>query len=123
MAFYILLENNPDLHMIVGSIELIFKSGKIGKKLAWISQKVAKMQENSQKTQKNSWKLHRYGQDIIKITKIIPQLEPLGKISYAFQRVCLKSRQNGQKCLKTATKVGKIGQKSHKMTKNQIETP
>ena len=34
MAFYILLENNPDLHMIVGSIELIFKSGKIGKKLA-----------------------------------------------------------------------------------------
>ena len=65
MAFYILLENNPDLHMIVGSIELIFKSGKIGKKLPWNSQKVAKMQENSQKTQKNSWKLQRYGQDII----------------------------------------------------------
>ena len=54
MAFYILLESNPDLHMIVGSIYLIFKLGKIGKKLALISQKVAKMQETSQKTQKNS---------------------------------------------------------------------
>ena len=54
MAFYILLENNPDLHMIVGSIELIFKSGKIGKKLAWISQKVAKMQENSQRHKKTA---------------------------------------------------------------------
>ena len=64
MAFYILLENNPDLHFIVGSIELIFKLGKIGKKLAWISQKVAKMQENSQKTQKKTaenWK------DMVKI--------------------------------------------------------
>ena len=99
MAFYILLENNPDLHMIVGSIELIFKSGKIGKKLAWISQKVAKIQENSQKPQKNSLKLQRYGQDIMKITKIIHQLEPLGKISREFQRVCLKNRRNGQKCL------------------------
>ena len=59
----------------------------------------------------------------MKITKIIHQLEPLGKINHEFQRVCLKSRQNGQKCLKTATKVGKIGQKSHKMTKNQIERP
>ena len=67
--------------------------------------------------------MHRYGQDIIKIIKIIHQLEPLGKIDHEFQRVCLKNRQNGQKCLKTATKVGKIGLKSQKMTKNHIDTP
>ena len=67
--------------------------------------------------------MQRYGQDIMKITKIIHQLEPLGKINHEFQRVCLKNTQNGQECLKTATKVGKIGLKSQKITKNHIETP
>ena len=33
MTFYILWKNETDLHMIVGSIYLIFKLGKIGKKL------------------------------------------------------------------------------------------
>ena len=39
--------------MIVGSIYLIFKLAKIGKKLGSLCQKMAKIQEKSKKTQKN----------------------------------------------------------------------
>ena len=38
--------------MIVGSIYLIFKLAKIGKKLGSLCHKMAKIQEKSQKTQK-----------------------------------------------------------------------
>ena len=54
MAFYILWKNETDLHMTVGSIQLIFKLGKLGKKLGSLCHKMAKIQEKSQKTQKTS---------------------------------------------------------------------
>ena len=56
------------------------------------------MQEKStQKTAKNCKEMAKIS---VKSPKIIHLLEPLAKTSLEFQKICLKNKQNGQKCHK-----------------------
>ena len=57
--------------MIVGSIYLIFKLAKIGKKLDSLCQKMAKIQEKSKKTQK---KPAKHCKEMVKISVKSPNL-------------------------------------------------
>ena len=73
-----------------------------------------KYKKTGKKHKKNSYKLPINGQNVIKITKIMHQLELLAKTSFEFKKICLKNMQNGQKCHKTATKMQRIGQNPKK---------
>ena len=65
--FYILWENQTYLYMIVGSIYLIFKLAKIGKKLGSLCQ-------NTRKEPKNTKKTAKHCKEMVKISVKSPNL-------------------------------------------------
>ena len=89
---------------------------------------------NLPKSGQNARKQPKTTKEQLKIAKIWPRYNsnhqnyspirgPGQNQSWIRENISKKTDQMAKKCLKTATKVGKIGLKSQKMTKNHIETP